>query len=250
MFLKIQEATIPSLLLLVLTFFLGVSAWAQELIKLQPDEVAMVAYGSLMNKKSLEKSLGREYTGPFIDVELEGWQRTWDIAMPNEAFYVETPGGKIIPKNIIYLNIRPNSNMAMTAVLFVIKKSDLVNFNRREWIYDPSELSHSLKGAKVEGGQVLGYVGKKEFLVNPSDKFPNVAVRKTYIETVKSAIREKGGSHLLAFERTTATIPNVVIADKVDPSIDVFGYKKVQDQTKKPHAMSMCLKGLLMTVSH
>lgn len=215
---------------------------------MQPDEVAMVAYGSLMNKKSLEKSLGREYTGPFIDVELSGWQRTWDIAMPNEAFYTDTPDGKIIPKNIIYLNIRPNPKIAMSAVLFVIKKSDLANFNRREWIYDPSDLSRSLKGATVEGGQVLGYVGKKKFLVDPAAKFPNFAVRKTYIETVKSAIREKGEHHLITFEKTTDPIPNIVIADKVDPTIDVFGYKKVEEDTRKPHAVSACLKGLLLTV--
>jgi cation transport regulator ChaC len=230
-----------------LMLFLTFSVWAQELLKLASDEVAMVAYGSLMNKESLEKSLGHAYTGPFLDVELEGWKRSWNVGMPNEAFYTETKNGIITPKSIVYLNITPDSKTSMNAVLFVIKKSQLESFNRREWIYDATELSTFLKGAKVEGGEVLGYVGKKEFLTKVGQAFPEVAIRQSYIDTVESAIRKKGESHYLAYKNTTQSIPSYVMQDKVNPEIDVFGYKKVtaQKEVKKPINYSLCLKQLL-----
>ena len=55
------------------------------------DEVALFGYGSLLSVASLEQTLQRRYDGPLVACSVEGWRRTWNVAMPNQTFYTETP---------------------------------------------------------------------------------------------------------------------------------------------------------------
>lgn len=230
------------LLRIIFLCLISFSISAQTVIKLKSDETALIAYGSLMDKDSLEMTLGHAYHGHFIDVELSGWKRSWNVGMPNEAFYIDTPSGKIIPKNIAYLNIVPDGKTDMNAVLFVIKTSDLNHFNRREWIYDPVDLTPFIKGAKVEGGKVLGYIGKTKYLVSSTQHFPEVAIRRTYLDKVEKAIKQKGQAHFTSYQKTTSKIPFTVIDDKVDSAFDVFGYKNRQ-------SYAFCIKKLMLSIA-
>src|SRR5258705_11768843 len=76
-------------------------------ITLSSAQTAVIGYGSLMSRASLERTLQRPYEGPFAPCHVEGWQRTWDIPMPNRLSYVRDNETKVYPERIAYLNARP-----------------------------------------------------------------------------------------------------------------------------------------------
>ena len=100
-----------------------------QLIYLKPDEAAIFGYGSLVSKKSMEKTLGRDYYGLITFVTLEGYERAWNVRMPNAQkndkksyFYLEG-GERIYPLNIHYLNIYPKKNTKVAGAIFIVKEN-------------------------------------------------------------------------------------------------------------------------------
>jgi len=215
-----------------LLFVFAGTAFAGDIseIHLQPDEVAIIGYGSLMNRESMERSLGHPYSREPIDISLENWQRTWNVAMPNDAFYLSTPQGKVFPKKVAYLNIQKAPGKSMNATLFVIKRNELDAFNRREWIYNPVDLAENLKGAKITGGPVIAYVGKEEYLVGPEIHFPEVGVRKSYFDTVENALAQKPQAYRDQFHSSTSRPSAQPFADRKEEGTDPFGYEKLKKQ--------------------
>src|SRR6266704_6564995 len=88
----------------------GNKAATGQMIELKAGETALVGYGSLLSIPSLERTLGRTYTGPFLRCVVRGWRRTWDAAMPNERFYTEGADGRMTPEAILYLNVRRDAS--------------------------------------------------------------------------------------------------------------------------------------------
>src|SRR5215471_12648882 len=141
------------------------AAKAQQGIQLQPGETALVGYGSLLSLPSLERTLGRAYTGPFLRCVVRGWRRTWDAAMPNKTFYTETAGGRMTPEAILYLNVRRDPASEINGVVFVVNQEELAAYDRRESIYDRVDVSADID-VKVDGGSAYMYVCRPEYVVN------------------------------------------------------------------------------------
>jgi len=135
-----------------------------HVIALREGETAVVGYGSLLSAASVSRTLQREYDGPFVFAEIADWRRSWDVSMPNAAFYYNDGDERIYPERILYLNARHRRGERMNCAIFVARDDELLAMHGREWIYTPTVITDALRGARVEGGDALMYVGRPEHL--------------------------------------------------------------------------------------
>jgi hypothetical protein len=181
-------------------------------VQLCRGQVAIFGYGSLLNIESLEGTLGHQYTGPFEPCWLNGWRRTWNIIMPNEARYSFSIENQVIyPKNIIYLNIRPSRADRVRGVLFAINEGELQSYDSREWIYDRYDMAISLQGILVTGGPVFAYVGKTQYEIYPPSTPYECAVRASYLATIDSGLENFGANFSREYYDTSDPVPHHLI---------------------------------------
>ncbi|MBO9666497.1 MAG: gamma-glutamylcyclotransferase [Bdellovibrio sp.] len=197
----------------------------QDLI-LGPDQVALIGYGSLMSRESMSRSLGHPYEGPVLAVSIAGYQRKFDVAMPNQAFYEERNGEKYFPEKIAYLNLSEvkTPGAAVNAMVFVINKSELESFDRREWIYHRHDMASHLQNLNIKGGQAIAYIGNPEYLVKEGDT--SVAIRKTYLDIIEQALSQQSENFAKKYRESTSSSSFQHIQDMKLPAADPFGYNK------------------------
>jgi hypothetical protein len=182
---------------------------------LQPGQSALLGYGSLLSIRSLERTLGRTYDGPFLPVELPGWRRTWDAAMPNTKFYGEMDGRPMYPETILYLNVAKDNDSVLNGVLFLVNDVELASFDERESIYDRVDITDQLL-LRISGGRAFVYVCRSEHTLRGVSSPDKGAVRATYIDIVETGLRELGEAFRAGYERSSDAIPtNLVIADRI-----------------------------------
>ena len=189
-----------------------------RLVHLAADQTAVIGYGSLLSIESLSRTLKEPYTGPFLFCHLEGWRRSWDVSMPNEAFYFEENNERVYPGQIIYLNLRPAPRALLNCVLFVVRHDQLEAMHDREWIYDATVVNDQLRGVQLQGGPALVYVAREENLARDITSPRTGAIRRSYLEILESALAVVDPVFREEFERTTDPVPeNLVIDDHLDP---------------------------------
>jgi len=159
----------------------------QQGIQLQTGETALVGYGSLLSLPSLERTLGRTYTGPFLQCMIRGWRRTWDAAMPNQKFYTEGAEGRMTPEAILYLNVRKDPSTNLNGVVFVVNQEELAAYDRRESIYDRADVTADLD-VKVTGGTAYMYVCRPEYVMTGVKSPAKAAVRASYLRIVENGL--------------------------------------------------------------
>lgn len=191
----------------------------KELI-LQDDEVGLIGYGSLTSIESMEETLGRKYEGYFDVVELKDYKRNWKVFMPNrndmyDPYFTIRNGDTVYPKNILYLNIDSFPNSSLNGCLFVIKKSELAEFDKREWIYRRVEVTKNIDGLNIINGKVFAYTALDEFKAsNPIDS--NLfAVRKTYLDIVDTAFKHLSPEYKNRFFKTTEPYAKNLVIDDI-----------------------------------
>ena len=185
---------------------------------LGPGETAVIGYGSLLSRASIGKTLGREYDGPFAACHLDGWRRTWDASMPNEAFYFEDGASRVYPRHILYLGIRRAPGELMNAMLFVVPAGELAAMHGREWIYTPTVINDALRGVEVEGGDAIVYVTRDEHVLRDVRDRRDAAVRASYVRIVANALDGVPSEFREEYARTTDPVPeHLVIDDTLDP---------------------------------
>jgi cation transport regulator ChaC len=182
-------------------------------LQLQNGESAIFGYGSLLLKSHMELTLGRPYNGPFVSCFLQGWQRSWDVIMPNTTFYTETPSGPMKPGHIVYLNVRPNADNLLNGVLFVVRPEELTAFDQREWIYDRRTITQDLRGIAITGGDAYVYVGKPERILPPGLTREHGAVRRTYLDIIEKALRAWGPDFRAQYDASTEVAPQHLVMD-------------------------------------
>src|SRR5258708_1949501 len=168
-----------------------------QVITLDPGQEAMFGYGSLLLKRSMERTLGGLYSGPSVTCSVRGWRRTWDVFLPNHGEYLGNDA--VVPGNIIYLNVRRDANTYVSGILYVVSTVALADFDAREWVYDRVDVTASLQGVEVRGGRSWMYVAKPEFVVT-APQFPEYAVRQTYIDIVNQGLEELGPEFRAAYD--------------------------------------------------
>lgn len=187
-------------------------------ITLSAGETAVVGYGLLLWRDTIDKTLGRTYEGPFAQCHIEGWRRSWDVSMPNAAFYYEEEGHRVYPEKILYLNVRREPGTRMNCAVFVLPQDDLTVMHAREWIYDGVAVTTDLRGVHVEGGDALMYVGKPEHLVRSVANTGDVALRRSYLRMLDRALDAVDPAIRADYRQTTDHIPeHLVIDDALDP---------------------------------
>ncbi len=184
-------------------------------IRLGPGEHAVFGYGSLLSIASLERTLGRTYTGPFVVCSVDGWRRTWNVSMPNDAFVYREQGRWVTPAKIFYLNVEPDAGRAVNGVLFVVNDEELRRFDAREWIYDRVDVSARLRGVEVTGGQAWLYQGKPAHVSAHPPTPEGGAVRRTYLEIISQGHRALGEPFVRAYEASTDPVPLPIVVDDV-----------------------------------
>ena len=187
-------------------------------IELEGRDVAVVGYGSLLSVPSLEVALKRRYEGPFQECGVAGWRRSWDVAMPNKTFYIESDKGSQYPDSILYLNVKPEPGTVLTAIVFVLSPAELEAMDLREWIYDRIAVNDALRGVMVQGGPAYLYVGKPEFTVRDISDPMRAAVRRTYLSILKEGMKNLDAEFRDAYEATTDPVPQRLVVDDIrDP---------------------------------
>lgn len=182
-------------------------------IALQPGETAVFGYGSLLSRSSLHRTINREYDGPFVPCVLVGWRRSWDVAMPNQAYYALRGPTRVVPRHILYLNIRPEPGASVNGALFVATAAELQALDAREWIYDRVAITGALQGARVTGGVAFAYVGKPEHVLKDVTSPDVAAVRASYLDLVAAGLQGFDRDFRREFERTSDAVPRHLIID-------------------------------------
>lgn len=187
-------------------------------IKLKSGDTAIVGYGSLFSIESITRTLRRKYKDVFIHCGLKGWRRSWDVAMPNRAYYYTEGEERIYPQRILYLNVRPDLESQINGVLFVVKEDELKAMHDREWIYNPVEVTSDLTGVRVEGGEAFIYSGRNEYIAETVKSTRDAAIRASYLQDIVNALQYNDPLFRSMYEPTTGTVPkHLVIEDHLDP---------------------------------
>lgn len=184
-------------------------------VELIDNEVAIFGYGSLLSVASLERTLRRHYGGPFVACSIEGWRRSWNIAMPNETFYAEIPSGRLTPERIIYLNVTAQPGSLLNGVLFVVGPEELQAMDKREWIYDRMTITAQLRGVNISGGDAFTYVAKPEYLVTEVASPAIAAIRARYLEILETGLSDLGASFRNAYEQSSDPVPRQLVIDDI-----------------------------------
>ena len=192
---------------------------SEQTIVLNTGEVAVVGYGSLLSREIVEQTLGHDYDGPFILCHVSGWRRSWDITMPNAAFYYVEQGRRVYPSRILYLNVRRDLSTLMNCAVFVVGPEERDAMNGREWIFDPTVITSDLRGVSIEGGDAVMYVGKPDHALPSSESNRDVVLRRSFLRTLFGVLDAGGPTVRDEWHRTTDSIPeHLVVDDRLDTS--------------------------------
>ena len=187
-------------------------------IRLRNGETAVVGYGSLLSRASLERTLKRSYDGPYPACYVDGWRRSWDVAMPNKAFYYLEDHSRVYPREILYLNVREVPGARLNVALFVVTQDELVAMHEREWIYDPLVVTDHLRGVRIEDGDAIMYVAKPDFIRRDATSPRSAAVRASYLRIVDEGLQQRQPEFRAEYLRSTDSVPqHLVVEDVLDP---------------------------------
>lgn len=192
---------------------------AEETISLNAGEVAVVGYGSLLSREIIGQTLGHDYDGPFVMCHITGWRRSWDVIMPNAAFYYVEDERRVYPDRILYLNVRRDSNTLMNCSVFVVGAGERGVMDGREWIFDPTIVTSDLRGVSIKSGDALMYVGKSDHTLQSFDNSRDVALRRSFLHSLFGVLDGEDRSVRDEWHRATDPIPeHLLVDDKLDTS--------------------------------
>jgi hypothetical protein len=183
------------------------------IVRVGAGETALVGYGLLLSRATVDATLGHEYSGPYVACHVEGWRRSWDVTMPNASFYYERDGHRVYPEKILYLNVRRDPGTVMNCAVFVVDNDDFAAVNAREWIYDSVVATSDLRGIRVEGGDALIYTGKAEHIIRSAARASDVAIRRSYLQMLDGVLDASGPVTRADYRSTTDPVPKHLIVD-------------------------------------
>jgi hypothetical protein len=183
-------------------------------LQLEFGQTALFAYGSLLCRASMETTLGRAYLGPLIEVEMKGWRRSWDVAMPNQSFYYRNRDKVIYPRHILYLNILPVPSSLLNGIVFVVDETALQAMDAREWVYDRVPIKSLLEPTTIEGGEVFAYIAKPEYILADVRSPTIAAIRSTYLSLLEEGLTQRSAGFREKFELSTdPVLRHLIIED-------------------------------------
>lgn len=172
----------------------GQTAAKKEKLFIPDGKVALIGYGSLMSKVSMERTLGHVYNDRFLAVHIIGFERIWNFALPNDGgngpnlaslFYYVMAGDTIFPKSTVSLNIQENRSRLMNACLFIVDTLELKMFDAREIGYTRIKLNNRIKEFEMVNGDVYAYQALPAFTIKVTDNPRDNVISKGYIKVVE-----------------------------------------------------------------
>lgn len=159
--------------------------------------IAVFGYGSLVNKASLEKTLGKN-----IKVQtavLNGWKRDWSAILENTSGkpHYQLASGEVPPK-VAVLNIKPSEDSLVNGILFDCSEQDLDRLINREIHYDLVDVTKQIETGGYD--KVYSFTSKPQFTdTNAKD----VIIPASYKNLVEDGFRDLGPAELDQYQKTT-----------------------------------------------
>lgn len=188
---KMQKIYLLTFLLTNIILAFGQSLPNKEKLFIPNGKVGLIGYGSLMSIASMERTLGHAYTDKFIPIHINGFERVWNFAVPNNGtrgpnlFYFIMAGDTIYPTKVMALNIQENRSRSMNACLFIIDTLELKMFDAREFGYTRIKLNDKIREFELVNGDVYAYKALPDFTIKVTDNPKDNVIPRSYIKTVE-----------------------------------------------------------------
>lgn len=184
-------------------------------------ELAVFAYGSLVDPGSAARTLGREPADAWEEgaahaVELTGWQRRWSQARDNrrceKTFALDRDGS--VPDYVLGLNIERTGNPrdVVNGLLIAVSEEELDRLDLREMRYDRVDVTDEIlpRAVAARFESVTTYEAKPEQLV--LEPPAGAVVLASYATAVEAAFAALGAGQREEYLRTTGPHPVETIA--------------------------------------
>jgi len=162
------------------------------------------SYGSLINKDSLELTIGKDKASEAKTVVLEGYARGWR----NHVHHENRTGLGIIEKQGAQVN----------GIVFEVDEDYFIELDKREYGFERRRLNTD----GVVDGILWAYFVKDPNV--PTDEYP---VALTYIDTVLAGCLTQGEEFTREFVRLTVNWEYPIINDRDDP---IFPRRAILDK--------------------
>lgn len=157
-----------------------------------PDPTAyLFGYGSLLNPRSIEKTLGRPIAREELRVvRLYGYRRVWNLVDD----VIDERGKQV---SAVFLNLEPAPGSNVVGLSFPVTPTELTALDLRERNYDRADVTAAIEPSPATA--VYTYVGKKAHHITDE----KVAVMQRYEAVIEEALQFWGEPFARAFRETT-----------------------------------------------
>ena len=153
------------------------------------------AYGSLLSRASLSRTLPEVSSAQCTPARLGGYERAFDVAFPNDGSQPDKiyrrPGGTD-PAVVLLANIRATrGRVAVNGVLIPVQRATLERLHLRELRYDLVDVTagvHVYTPWRQGHGQVVAFTGRSEF-IQPSSAQDGLVPRE-YLTTILDGVED------------------------------------------------------------
>ncbi|RTE54329.1 hypothetical protein EHW67_03950 [Arenibacter aquaticus] len=186
----------------------------KSIIKIKGGKVGMIGYGMLTSLESIQDILNSPYHGAIYQVHLEGFQRAWNFACPNndpilqddyleyESFFIKN--NQHIPfEKTIFLNIIENKAVQLNCSLFFVSPQELAVFDDFELGYKRIDVTHQISEYQFENGKVYAYKALPTYELNALADIDKCIIDQNYLDLVHSSYDALGIESRKEFDHTT-----------------------------------------------
>jgi hypothetical protein len=204
---------------------LSTSCFAQQkdTIKIQEGFVGMVGYGSLMSLKSMESTLGHQYSDSSYLIHLKGFIRAWTSYRPLNDPMANSPKapqfyGFILQNNdsipfdgIVQLNVESQENSKINCILYLISKEDIINFDKREVGYERIDVTDRIEEFTITGGRVYVYQQAPNYYDKTTLNLAKFILIEDYVNMITQACDGIGENFRIEFDKSTVQPSSQVV---------------------------------------
>ena len=201
-------------------------AQQKDTIKIQEGFVGMVGYGSLMSLKSMESTLGHQYSDSSYLIHLKGFIRAWTSYRPLKDPIANNPKapqfyGFILQNNdsipfdgIVQLNVESQENSKINCILYIISDEDLINFDNREVGYERIDVTDRIEEYNIWGGKVYVYQQAPDYYDRTKLNLSQFILIEDYVNMITHACDEFGENFRIEFDKSTLHPTSQVVPSK------------------------------------
>ena len=152
-------------------------------------------YGSLINLKSAERTLGRTIDEKDVSlVEIRDYTRMWGVV--GNVIVHNNAGVRFV--NAVFLDIQKKPNEFVNGILIPVSSTELGLLDERERFYRRVNVSHEIY-PKQEEKTVFAYVGRSELFVR---NYHDPVILKKYQNIVSEGVTHWGEGFAHRFQTT------------------------------------------------